>query len=61
MFKVLIVEDDRALRQLFSRVLMNNGYTAKGVTNGQEALDALGQRLLRSHHIRYHDAGYGRL
>ena len=41
MFKVLIVEDDRALRQLFSRVLMNNGYTAKGVSNGQEALDAL--------------------
>ena len=41
MFKVLSVEDDRALRQLFSRVLMNNGYTAKGVSNGQEALDAL--------------------
>ena len=40
-YKVLIVEDDRALRQLFSRVLMNNGYTAKGVSNGQEALDAL--------------------
>ena len=42
MFKVLIVEDDRALRQLFSRVLMNNWYTAKGVSNGQEARDSGG-------------------
>ena len=41
MLKVLIVEDDRELRQLFSHVLEKNGYTVKGVGNGQEALDAL--------------------
>ena len=41
MLKILIAEDDRELRQLFSRVLNRNGYTVVGVSNGQEALDAL--------------------
>ena len=41
MLKILIAEDDRDLRQLFSRVLMKNGYTVRGVSNGQEALDAM--------------------
>ncbi|MBQ7915207.1 MAG: response regulator transcription factor [Firmicutes bacterium] len=41
MFKILIVEDDRELRQLFEHVLVKNGYAVKGVSNGQEALDAM--------------------
>ncbi len=41
MLKILIAEDDRELRQLFSHVLIRHGYTVKGVANGQEALDAL--------------------
>ena len=41
MFKILIAEDDRELRQLFSHVLTKNGYAVKGVTNGREALEAL--------------------
>ncbi len=41
MLKILIAEDDRDLRQLFSRVLMKNGYTVRGVSNGKEALDAM--------------------
>jgi len=41
MLKILIAEDDRELRQLFSHVLSRHGYTAVGVSNGQEALDAL--------------------
>ena len=41
MFKVLIAEDDRDLRQLFSRVLIKNGYSVTGVSNGQEALDEM--------------------
>lgn len=41
MLKILIAEDDRELRQLFSHVLTINGYTVKGVSNGKEALDAL--------------------
>lgn len=41
MLKILIAEDDRELRQLFSHVLIKNGYTVKGVSNGREALDAL--------------------
>ncbi len=41
MFKILIAEDDRELRQLFGHVLAKNGYTVKGVGNGQEALEAL--------------------
>lgn len=41
MFKILIVEDDRELRQLFQHVLMKNGYTVRGVGNGREALDCI--------------------
>lgn len=41
MLKILIAEDDRELRQLFSHVLTRNGYTVKGVANGQEALEAM--------------------
>ena len=41
MLKILIAEDDRELRQLFTHVLVKSGYTVKGVGNGQEALDAL--------------------
>ena len=41
MFKVLIAEDDLDLLQLFSHVLMKNGYSVVGVSNGQEALDEM--------------------
>ena len=41
MLKILIAEDDRELRQLFSHVLIKNGYAVKGVSNGKEALDAM--------------------
>ena len=38
MFKILIVEDDRELRQLFQHVLIQKGYEVVCVSNGQEAL-----------------------
>lgn len=41
MFKILIAEDDSELRQMFSHVLIKNGYSVTGVCNGKEALDAL--------------------
>jgi len=41
MLKILIAEDDRELRQLFSHVLIKHGYTVVGVSDGQKALDAL--------------------
>jgi len=41
MLKILIAEDDRELRQLFSHVLVKNGYTVTGVGDGRQALDAL--------------------
>lgn len=41
MFKILIAEDDHELCQLFSHVLIKNGYAVKGVSNGREALDAM--------------------
>ena len=41
MLKILIAEDDKELRQLFTHVLVKNGYAVKGVSDGQEALDAL--------------------
>ena len=41
MLKILIAEDDRELRQLFSHVLAKNGYAVKGVADGAEALEAM--------------------
>ena len=41
MLKILIAEDDRELRQLFTHVLIKNGYSVKGVSNGEEALSTL--------------------
>ena len=41
MLKILIAEDDQELCQLFSHVLMKNGYDVVGVANGKEALSAM--------------------
>lgn len=41
MFKILIAEDDKELRSLFSHVLTRNGYAVTGVSNGEEALAAM--------------------
>ena len=41
MFRILIAEDDKELRQLFQHVLMKNGYAVTGVVDGKEALDAI--------------------
>lgn len=38
MNKILIVEDDRELRQLFQSVFIKHGYSVKVVSNGKEAL-----------------------
>ncbi len=38
MFRILVAEDDAALQQLFCRVLLRNGFTALGVSDGEEAL-----------------------
>ena len=43
MSKVLIVEDDRELRELFGRVLKKQGYDIGEASNGKEALEALHQ------------------
>ena len=41
MFRIMIAEDDRELCQLFSHILVKNGYYVKGVSNGEEALAEL--------------------
>ena len=41
MLKILIAEDDRELRHLFSHVLTRHGYTVTGAENGAQALAAL--------------------
>ena len=43
MFKILIAEDDRELRQLFEHVLVKHGYAVTGVSNGREALQAMAE------------------
>lgn len=41
MFNILVVEDDKELRELFSTVLENNGYKAFQAKDGEEALDII--------------------
>jgi len=41
MTHILVVEDDREICQLYSRVLIKNGYQITTATNGQEALDIM--------------------
>ena len=41
MFQILVAEDDRELCRLFAHVLIKNGYSAKEVSNGKEALGAI--------------------
>ena len=41
MFKILVAEDDAALRNLFCKVLQNHGFSPIPATDGQEALDIL--------------------
>ncbi|MEA4823957.1 MAG: response regulator transcription factor [Clostridiaceae bacterium] len=41
MFKILVVEDDAELRQLFCRALMKNGYQTFRAGDGEEALEVL--------------------
>ena len=41
MFKILIVEDDKELSQLFQKVLEKNGYQIKCVSDGLQALKTL--------------------
>lgn len=42
MFRILIVEDDRELSELFKRVLVKNGYSVQSAPNGQAALELMG-------------------
>jgi len=41
MLRILIAEDDRELRQMFSHVLTKHGYSVTGASDGQQALDAM--------------------
>ena len=41
MFKILVVEDDLELNQLFCRTLVRNGYVALGAADASQALDVL--------------------
>ena len=41
MFRILVVEDDAELRELFRQVMGKNGYQAVGAADGVQALDAL--------------------
>ena len=43
MLKILIVEDDRELSQLFEHVLIKHGYSAKTADNGKIALEAINE------------------
>lgn len=41
MFQILVVEDDRELRELFCSVLSDHGFTAVPATDGENAFDIL--------------------
>lgn len=41
MTRILVVEDDREICQLYSKVLIKNGYQVTTAANGQEAMEAI--------------------
>ena len=41
MFRILVAEDDAALRQMFCRVLSRSGFDPIPAADGQEALELL--------------------
>lgn len=41
--KILVVEDEESLRKLITILLNSKGYDVRAVSNGQAALDALGE------------------
>ncbi|WP_433940451.1 response regulator transcription factor [Paenibacillus lautus] len=46
MFRILIVEDDAELRQLFVRVLVKNAYTTVEAADGEQALEVLNRETV---------------
>ncbi len=46
MFHILIVEDDKELRELFCTVLLKNGYKTTSAKDGAEALDVLDKEYI---------------
>ena len=46
MFKILIVEDDKELSQLFQKVLEKNGYQVKSAPDGAQALEVLDKEYI---------------
>jgi len=46
MFHILIVEDDKELRELFCTVLLKNGYKTTSAKDGTEALDVLDKEYI---------------
>ncbi|MBP3568835.1 MAG: response regulator transcription factor [Lachnospiraceae bacterium] len=46
MFKILVVEDDIELNQLFCRTLVRNGYVAFGAQDAVQALDMLEKEMV---------------
>jgi CheY-like chemotaxis protein len=44
--RILVVEDDRALRETLADILADEGYEVACVSNGREALESLGKGLL---------------
>ena len=46
MFKILIVEDDKELSQLFQKVLEKSGYQVKSASDGAQALEVLDREYI---------------
>ena len=59
MFNILVVEDNRDLRELLCDALTGEGYRAYSSSDGNEALTRLEETFFD--YCRYHDAEYGRL
>lgn len=46
MFRILIVEDDEELSQLFEKVLMKHGYETRRASDGQQALEMMDKEYM---------------
>ena len=60
MFRILVVEDNADMRELFCTVLSDSGYACFPAADGLEALEIMDREYIyRPDRSRYYDAGHG--
>ena len=57
--RVLIVDDDEAVRSTMNEYIQTAGYNSEAVSCAEEALEIIEKRRIPGHNHRYHTARHG--